>query len=141
MRKPSRQRCSDSRVIDTSVEKLGDGVRRITAVTANIIIDAIGGEVLSEALGRLRRAEPPTTLTGAGEAAINVGSDLKRPYQSLLFAQPQAARLTPGIRSSLCFNPARSQSWRRPSRWPQRLMLRYLVGGPFGRVVSPYDGL
>ena len=41
-------------VIDTSVEKLGDGVRRITSgYGADIVIDGIGGEVLSEALGAL----------------------------------------------------------------------------------------
>src|SRR5271170_6649929 len=41
-------------VIDTSLEKLGDGVRRITGgYGADIVIDGIGGEVLSEALGAL----------------------------------------------------------------------------------------
>jgi NADPH:quinone reductase len=41
-------------VIDTSLEKLGDGVRRITSgYGADIVIDGIGGEVLSEALGAL----------------------------------------------------------------------------------------
>jgi len=41
-------------VIDTSIEKLGDGVRRITGgYGADIVIDGIGGEVLSEALGAL----------------------------------------------------------------------------------------
>src|SRR6202171_2848719 len=41
-------------VIDLSVEKLGDGVRRITGGHgADIVIDGIGGEVLSEALGAL----------------------------------------------------------------------------------------
>jgi NADPH:quinone reductase len=39
-------------VIDTSQEKLADGVRRITGgYGADIVIDGIGGEVLSEALG------------------------------------------------------------------------------------------
>ena len=38
-------------VIDTSLEKLGDGVRRITGGHADIVIDGIGGEVLSEPLG------------------------------------------------------------------------------------------
>jgi NADPH2:quinone reductase len=42
------------RVIDTSHEKLGDGVRRITGgYGADIVIDGVGGEVLSEALGAL----------------------------------------------------------------------------------------
>src|SRR6201999_3366652 len=37
-------------VIDTSIEKLGDGVRRITGGSgADIVIDGIGGDVLSEA--------------------------------------------------------------------------------------------
>jgi NADPH:quinone reductase and related Zn-dependent oxidoreductases len=41
-------------VVDTSLEKLGDGVRRITGgYGADIVIDGIGGEVLSEALGAL----------------------------------------------------------------------------------------
>src|SRR3979490_2323905 len=41
-------------VIDTSLEKLGDGVRRITdGYGADIIIDGIGGEVLSEAVKAL----------------------------------------------------------------------------------------
>ena len=41
-------------VIDLSVEKLSDGVRRITeGYGADIVIDAIGGEILSEALGTL----------------------------------------------------------------------------------------
>src|ERR1700736_6938 len=41
-------------VIDTSVEKLADGVRRITdGYGADIIIDGIGGEVLSEAVKAL----------------------------------------------------------------------------------------
>ena len=41
-------------VIDLSVEKLGDGVRRIAeGYGADIVIDAIGGEILGEALGTL----------------------------------------------------------------------------------------
>src|SRR6185369_6332716 len=43
-----------SEVIDTSLEKLADGVRRITSgYGADIVIDGIGGEVLSDALGAL----------------------------------------------------------------------------------------
>src|SRR5437870_1655876 len=41
-------------VVDTSREKLGDGVRRITKdYGADIVIDAIGGEILSETLSTL----------------------------------------------------------------------------------------
>src|ERR1700746_1580056 len=50
-------------VIDTSLEKLGDGVRRITSgYGADIVIDGIGGEVLSEALGALALEGSLTTL-------------------------------------------------------------------------------
>src|SRR5690348_4698895 len=45
-------------VIDTSQEKLGDGVRRITSgYGADIVIDGIGGDVLSQALGALALKE------------------------------------------------------------------------------------
>ena len=58
-------------VIDTSVEKLTDGVRRITDGYGQIIIDGIGGEVLSEAikaapggsLATLYSASRKTTIT------------------------------------------------------------------------------
>src|SRR6267142_4031221 len=50
-------------VIDTSLEKLADGVRRITGgYGADIVIDGIGGEVLSEALGALALEGSLTTL-------------------------------------------------------------------------------
>src|SRR5207237_5565055 len=50
-------------VVDTSLEKLGDGVRRITSgYGADIVIDGIGGDVLSEALGALALEGRVTTL-------------------------------------------------------------------------------
>src|SRR5246500_6049450 len=50
-------------VIDTSLEKLAPGVRRITDDHgADIVIDGIGGEVLSEALGALSPGGSLTTL-------------------------------------------------------------------------------
>src|SRR6201997_934126 len=50
-------------VIDTSLEKLGDGVRRVTSgYGADMGIDGIGGEVLSEALGALALDGSLTTL-------------------------------------------------------------------------------
>ena len=50
-------------VIDLSFEKLGDGVRRITGgYGADIVIDGVGGEVLSEALGALALGGSLTTL-------------------------------------------------------------------------------
>ena len=116
-------------VIDTSLEKLGDGVRRITGgYGADIVIDGIGGEVLSEALGALAMDGSLTTLgySGGRKATIDVTNLIWRraSIQSFnLFAQPQAAWVDAWNDISLCFNPARSnRSWPRPSRWKKRLM-------------------
>src|SRR6266481_3195588 len=50
-------------VIDLSIGKLGDGVRRITdGYGSDIVIDAIGGDVLSEALGALAMGGSLTML-------------------------------------------------------------------------------
>jgi NADPH2:quinone reductase len=50
-------------VIDLSVEKLSDGVRRVTeGYGADIVIDAMGGEILGEALGTLSIGGSLTTL-------------------------------------------------------------------------------
>jgi NADPH2:quinone reductase len=84
-------------VVDTSLEKLADGVRRITGgYGADIVIDAIGGEVLSEALGVLALGGSLTTLgySAGREATIDVTNLIWRraSIQSFsLFAQPQAA--------------------------------------------------
>src|SRR5712675_1821514 len=83
-----------SEVIDTSSEKLGDGVRRITdGYGADIVIDGIGGEVLSEALGALAMHGSLTTLgySASRKATIDV-TDLIWKRASIksfsLFAQP-----------------------------------------------------
>src|SRR5438445_8039608 len=101
-------------VIDTSVEKLGDGVRRITGgYGADIVIDGVGGEVLNEALGALALDGSLTTLGYAAgrKATIDITNLIwqRASIKSfVLFTQPQAAWATPGTLSSLCFNPARS---------------------------------
>src|ERR1700676_759358 len=62
-------------VIDLSEEKLSDGVRRITGgYGADIVIDAIGGEILSEALGTLAMGGSLTTLgySAGRETTIDV---------------------------------------------------------------------
>src|SRR5260370_13756905 len=62
-------------VIDLSEEKLSDGVRRITeGYGADIVIDAFGGEILSEARSTLAPAERRTTLGSdpARHATIHV---------------------------------------------------------------------
>jgi NADPH2:quinone reductase len=86
-----------SEVIDTSAENLADGVRRITnGYGADIVIDAIGGTVLSEALGVLALRGSLTTLgySASRETTIDVTNLIWRraSIQSFsLFAQPQAA--------------------------------------------------
>jgi NADPH:quinone reductase len=84
-------------VIDTSSEKLGDGVRRITSgYGADIVIDGIGGQVLSEALGVLALGGSLTTLgySASRKATIDV-TNLIVPQASIrslnMFLQPQAA--------------------------------------------------
>src|ERR1700675_1750667 len=84
-------------VIDTSLEKLGDGVRRITGgYGADIVIDGIGGEVLSEALGVLALGGSLTTLgySATRKTTIDV-TNLIVPQASIrglnMFAQPKAA--------------------------------------------------
>src|SRR5437879_864758 len=84
-------------VIDTSLEKLGDGVRRITAgYGADIVIDGIGGEVLCEALGALALEGSLTTLgySASRKTTIDV-THLIVPQAGIrslnMFAQPKAA--------------------------------------------------
>jgi NADPH2:quinone reductase len=84
-------------VIDTSFEKLGDGVRRITdGYGADIVIDGLGGEVLSEALGALALDGSLTTLgySAGRKTTIDVTNLIwqRASIRSfMLFAQPQAA--------------------------------------------------
>src|ERR1700691_5857225 len=83
-------------VIDTSLEKLGDGVRRVTdGYGADIVIDGIGGEVLSEALGALALEGSLTTLgySASRKTTIDV-THLIVPQASIrslnMFMQPPA---------------------------------------------------
>jgi len=76
------------------VEKLSDGVRRITeGYGADIVIDAMGGEILSEALGTLSIGGSLTTLGyAAGRKATIDVTDLIWKRASMksfsLFSQP-----------------------------------------------------
>jgi NADPH2:quinone reductase len=84
-------------VVDLSVEQLGDGVRRITqGYGTDIVIDAIGGEILGQALGALAVGGSLTTLGyAAGRRATIDVTDLIWRRASLksfsLFAQPAGA--------------------------------------------------
>jgi NADPH2:quinone reductase len=133
-----------NQVIDTSVEKLGDGVRRITdGYGADIVIDGIGGEVLSEALGALALEGSLTTLgySASRKTTIDV-TDLIVPQASIrslnMFAQPQAARadawnvIVPLLQSG-AIKPIVAKTFPLAEAADA---LRYLVvGRPFGRVV------
>jgi NADPH2:quinone reductase len=83
-------------VIDVSQEKLSDGVRRLTGgYGADIVIDAIGGEVLSEALATLAVGGSLTTLgySANRQATIDVTHLIwkRATIRSFsLFAQPQS---------------------------------------------------
>ena len=131
-------------VIDTSVEKLGDGVHRITdGYGADIVVDGIGGEVLSEALGALALGGSLTTLGYAAsrKATIDV-TDLIVPQASIrslnMFLQPSAVRadawavIGPLLRSG-AIKPIVAKTFLLTEAAEA---LRYLVEGrPFGRVV------
>src|SRR6266852_6482648 len=131
-------------VIDTSLEKLGDGVRRITGgYGADIVIDGGGGEVLSEALGALAPGGSLTTLGYAAgrKATIDVTNLIwqRASIKSfLLFAQPPAAwadawnAIVPLLQSG-AIKPIVARTFPLAEAADA---LRYLVEGrPFGRVV------
>ena len=131
-------------VMDTSFEKLGDGVRRITGgYGADIVIDGVGGEVLSEALGALALGGSLTTLGYAGgrKATIDVTNLIwqRASIQSfMLFAQPQAAwadawNTIVSLLQSGAIKPIVAKTFPLAEAADA---LRYLVEGrPFGRVV------
>ena len=131
-------------VIDTSFEKLGDGVRRITGgYGADIVIDGVGGEVLSEALGALALDGSLTTLgySASRKATIDVTNLIwqRASIQSfILFAQPQAAwadawNTIVSLLQSGAIKPIVAKTFPLAEAADA---LRYLVEGrPFGRVV------
>ena len=131
-------------VIDTSQEKLGDGVRRITSgYGADIVIDGIGGEVLSEALGALALEGSLTTLgySASRKTTIDV-TELIVPQASIrslnMFAQPKAAIVDAwnaivSLLKSGAIKPIVAKTFPLAEAADA---LRYLIDGrPFGRVV------
>jgi NADPH2:quinone reductase len=131
-------------VIDTSLEKLADGVRRITGgYGADIVIDGIGGEVLSEALRALASEGSLTTLgySASRKTTIDV-TNLIVPQASIrslnMFAQPQAAitdawKVIVPLLESGAIKPIVAKTFPLVEAADA---LRYLVEGrPFGRVV------
>lgn len=131
-------------IIDTSLEKLADGVRRITGgAGADIIIDGIGGEVLSEALKALAPGGSLTTLgySASRKTTIDV-IDLIVPKTSIqgfnMFSQPEevvtdAWKVIVSLLKSGAIKPIVAKTF--PLAEAAEA-LRYLVEGrPFGRVV------
>jgi NADPH:quinone reductase len=131
-------------VIDTSQEKLADGVRRITGgYGADIVIDGIGGEVLSEALEALAFEGSLTTLgySASRQTTIDV-TKLIVPQASIrslnMFVQPKAAvtaawNVIVSLLKSGAIKPIVAKRFPLPDAAEA---LRYLVEGrPFGRVI------
>jgi NADPH2:quinone reductase len=131
-------------VIDTSDEKLGDGVRRITGgYGADIVIDGIDGAVLSEALGALTLEGSLTTLgySASRQTTIDV-TKLIVPQASIrslnMFMQPKEAiaeawNVIVSLLKSGAIKPIMAKSFPLPDAAEA---LRFLVEGrPFGRVI------
>ena len=131
-------------VIDTSLEKLGDGVRRITSgYGADIEIDGIGGEVLSEALGALAVGGSLTTLgySASRKTTIDV-TNLIVPQASIrglnMFAQPKATitdawNVIVSLLKAGAIKPIVARTFPLEEA---AAALRYLIEGrPFGRVI------
>jgi NADPH2:quinone reductase len=131
-------------VIDTSSEKLNDGVRRITdGDGADIIVDGIGGEVFSEALKALALAGSLITLgySASRETKIDV-TDLIVPQASIrglnMFRQPQetVTNAWKAIFSQLQSGAIKPIVAKTFPLVEAAEALRYLVESrPFGRVV------
>jgi NADPH2:quinone reductase len=131
-------------VIDTSLEKLADGVRRVTdGYGADLVVDGIGGEVLSEALKALASGGSLTTLgySASHKTTIDV-TDLIVPQASIrslnMFRQPQATvadawKAIVSLLQSGAIKPIVAKTFPLDEAAEA---LRYLVEGrPFGRVV------
>jgi NADPH2:quinone reductase len=131
-------------VIDTSLEKLGDGVRRITdGYGADIVVDGIGGEVLGEAVKAFALGGSLITLgySASRKASIDV-TDLIVPQASIrglnMFRQPQATvadawKVIVSLLQAGSITPIVAKTF--PLAEAAEAV-RYLVEGrPFGRVV------
>src|ERR1700756_136743 len=131
-------------VIDTSVEKLTDGVRRITGgYGADIIVDGIGGEVLSEAVKTLAPGGSLITLgySASRKTTIDVTSLIVSQTSIRgfnMFSQPQAIvadawKSIAALLQSGAIKPIMAKAF---PLVEAAEALRYLVEGrPFGRVV------
>src|ERR1700720_668886 len=133
-----------SEVVDLSAEGLTEGVRRLSdGYGADIIVDSLGGDVLSEALGVLARGGSLTTLGYAASRKTTIDvTNLIWKDASIksfsLFAQPvsvlEAAWTT--IRELLRSGQVKPIVAKTFPLESAAEALRYLVEGrPFGRVL------
>jgi NADPH:quinone reductase len=131
-------------VIDTSLEKLGDGMRRITGGHgADVVIDGIGGEVLSEAVKVLAPGGSLTTLGYSASRKVTIDViDLIIPQTSIqgfsMFSQPQAAvteawTVIVSLLKSGVIKPILAKSF--PLAEAAEALRYQVEGRPFGRVV------
>ena len=131
-------------VIDTSVERLVDGVRRLTGgYGADVVIDGIGGEVLSEALGALAFEGSLTTLgySASRQTTFDV-TKLIVPQASIrslnMFTQPKAVvteawNVIVSLLKSGAIKPIVAKTFPLSDAAEA---LRYLIEGrPFGRII------
>src|SRR5258708_2994110 len=131
-------------VIDTSLEKLADGVRRITGgYGADIVIDGIGGEVLSHNPGPLAAEGTLTTVAYPASRTTTIDViNLIVPQASIrglnMFARPPAAvadawNVIVSLLKSGAIKPIVAKTFPLAEAADA---LRYLIDGrPFGRVV------
>jgi NADPH:quinone reductase len=131
-------------VIDTSLEKLGDGMRRITGGHgADVVIDGIGGEVLSEAVKVLAPGGSLTTLGYSASRKVTIDViDLIIPQTSIqgfsMFSQPQAAvteawTVIVSLLKSGVIKPILAKTF--PLAEAAEALRYQVEGRPFGRVV------
>src|SRR5712691_6634657 len=133
-----------SEVIDLSEERLAEGVRRLTdGYGADIVVDGIGGQILSEALEILAPDGNLTTLGYASSRKTTIdvtnliwkGASIK---SFLLFSQPPSARsdawkTITELLSSGRIQPIVSKTFPLEDAADA---LRYLIEGrPLGRVI------
>jgi len=123
---------------------LGDGVRRITSgYGADIVIDGIGGDVLSEELGLLALGGNVTTLGYSASRTTTIDvTNLIVPQASIhglnMFAQPKASistawKVIVSLLKSGAIKPIVAKTFPLLEAVDA---LRYLIEGrPFGRVV------
>ena len=147
VRKPNSRRRHSAlmKSLIPSLEKLADGVRRITGgYKCDIVIDGVGGEVLSEALASgLRSKEASQTLgySASRMTTINVTHLIVpqasiRESQYVRSAEGGRCRRLEDHRLFVAIRGDPNRSWLRLSRWPKRLMHGCVTLSKVGRLAE-----